>query len=74
MCLPPPEVPSSGVPGQVEPVSPTGEVPQREPYEQLGPGPDRVSRVEVGGQEGEQSDSVLLRRDVHRDCEVNEDR
>ena len=60
-----PEVPPGGVPGQVEPVPPAGEVPRDEPQEQLGPGPDGVGGVEVGGQEGEQGGPVLLRRCVH---------
>ena len=60
-----PEVPSGGVPGQVEPVPPAGEVPRDEPQEQLCPGPDGVGGVEVGGQEGEQGGPVLLRRCVH---------
>ena len=61
-----PEVPSGGVPGQVEPVPPAGEVPWDEPQEQLRPGPDRVGGVQVGGQEGEQGGPVLLGRGVHR--------
>ena len=60
------------MPGQVEPVPSSCEVPQREPNEELGPGPDIVGGVEVGGQEGEQGASVLLRRSVHHDCEIDQ--